>query len=244
MTRRIVRLAVFVAAFAASASATERPRAVVELFTSQGCSACPPADRIMADLASEPDLIGLSLPVEYWDYLGWKDTLAKPEFSARQRAYASARGDRQVYTPQVIVNGKAPCPGGDRAEIERTIAAAAADGRPQLPVPIKVSEIPGTVVVELGAASGAGPSAAELWVIPVVRSHPVTIKKGENRGRTITYANVARGMAKVGDWSGGAARIEIPLGTARPAGADSYVVLLQAVEKSGPGAIIGAGKAP
>lgn len=243
MTRRIVRLAVY-AALAGSAAAAENPRAVVELFTSQGCSACPPADRILADLAREPDLIGLSLPVDYWDYLGWKDTLAKPEFSARQRAYASARGDRQVYTPQVIVNGKAPCRGGDRAEIERTVAAAAVDGRPQLPVPLKVSEAAGTVVVELGTASGAAPSAAELWVIPVVRSQPVAIKKGENRGRTITYANVARGMAKVGDWTGGPARVEFPIETARPAGADSYLVLLQAVEKSRPGAIIGAGKAP
>src|SRR5689334_16870224 len=97
------------------------PRAVVELFTSQGCSSCPPADKIIGDLASDPSIIALSMPIDYWDYLGWKDTLADSRFSARQRAYSRMRGDREVYTPQVVVNGSTHVIGSDRAGIESAI---------------------------------------------------------------------------------------------------------------------------
>ncbi|MET0721546.1 MAG: DUF1223 domain-containing protein, partial [Tardiphaga sp.] len=93
------------AAFAACATAHAQPRAVVELFTSQGCSSCPPADKIIGELAKDPSVIALSMPIDYWDYLGWKDTLADKPFSARQKAYSQVRGDRNLYTPQVIVNG-------------------------------------------------------------------------------------------------------------------------------------------
>src|SRR3954452_16444821 len=97
------------------------PRAVVELFTSQGCSSCPPADRIIGELARDPSVIALSMPIDYWDYLGWKDTLADARFSARQKAYSQVRGDRKVYTPQVVVNGSAHVIGSDRAGIDRAI---------------------------------------------------------------------------------------------------------------------------
>src|SRR5438105_9770472 len=85
--------------------AMSEPRAVVELFTSQGCSSCPPADRLLGELARDPAIVALSLPIDYWDYLGWKDTLAKPDHTARQRGYARVRGDREVYTPQAVING-------------------------------------------------------------------------------------------------------------------------------------------
>src|SRR5436853_5340880 len=97
------------------------PRAVVELFTSQGCSSCPPADRILGELAKDPSVIAVSMPIDYWDYLGWKDTLADSRFSARQKAYSQMRGDREVYTPQVVVNGSAHVIGSDRARIESAI---------------------------------------------------------------------------------------------------------------------------
>src|SRR5438128_11082459 len=98
------------------------PRAVVELFTSQGCSSCPPADKIVGELAKDPNVIALSMPIDYWDYLGWKDTLADSRFSARQKAYSHVRGDRDVYTPQVIVNGAAHVIGSDRARIDGAIS--------------------------------------------------------------------------------------------------------------------------
>src|ERR1700742_4940255 len=97
------------------------PRAVVELFTSQGCSSCPPADKIIGDLAKDPNVIALSMPIDYWDYLGWKDTLADSRFSARQKAYSHMRGDRDVYTPQAVINGSAHVIGSDRASIEGAI---------------------------------------------------------------------------------------------------------------------------
>ncbi|HST95675.1 MAG TPA: DUF1223 domain-containing protein, partial [Microvirga sp.] len=94
------------------------PRAVVELFTSQGCSSCPPADELLVEYSRQPDVIALSMPVNYWDYLGWKDTLAHVAFTERQKAYAHSRKDRQVFTPQMIVNGKKSCIGSDRDQIE------------------------------------------------------------------------------------------------------------------------------
>src|SRR6202167_2123929 len=112
---------VLVLAGCASASAGG-PRAFLELFTSQGCSSCPAADKLLGELAADPSLVVLSLPIDYWDYLGWKDTLANPGHSARQRAYARARGDRQVYTPQLGVNGSTHVLGSDRTAIERAIA--------------------------------------------------------------------------------------------------------------------------
>ncbi|HEV7462533.1 MAG TPA: DUF1223 domain-containing protein, partial [Methyloceanibacter sp.] len=96
-------------------------RAVVELFTSQGCSSCPAADSLMGELANDPTLVSMSLPINYWDYLGWKDTLADPRNTARQRAYSKLRVDHEVYTPQVVVNGSFHALGSDRAAIERVI---------------------------------------------------------------------------------------------------------------------------
>src|SRR5256885_7311351 len=98
------------------------PRAVVELFTSQGCSACPPADKIIGELAKDPNVIALSLPIDYWDYLGWKDTLADSRFSARRKAYSTARGDRDVYTPQVVVNGSRHVIGSGRTPLQGAIS--------------------------------------------------------------------------------------------------------------------------
>src|ERR1700751_2667040 len=103
------------------------PRAVVELFTSQGCSSCPPADKVIGELAKDPSVIALSMPIDYWDYLGWKDTLADARFSARQKAYSRARGDREVYTPQAIINGSAHVIGSDRTSIENAIGTTTKD---------------------------------------------------------------------------------------------------------------------
>ena len=109
VSRLTLSVAVFGLAFFSRPAWAEPPRAVLELFTSQGCSSCPPADAVLADLARQPDIVALSFSVDYWDYLGWKDTLAHSAFTARQKAYAQSRSDRQVYTPQMIVNGMKPC---------------------------------------------------------------------------------------------------------------------------------------
>src|ERR1700753_4368528 len=116
------------------AQATE-PRAVVELFTSQGCSSCPPADKVIGELAKDPSVIAMSMPIDYWDYLGWKDTLADSRFSARQKAYSRMRGDREVYTPQAVINGSVHVVGSDLAGIESAIGTTReADGVMSVPV--------------------------------------------------------------------------------------------------------------
>src|SRR5882724_9843414 len=130
----------FSAMIAIVGPAHAEPRAVVELFTSQGCSACPPADKIIGELAKDPSVIALSMPIDYWDYLGWKDTLADARFSARQKAYSQMRGDRDVYTPQVIVNGSIHVIGSDRGGIEDAIDDTTKTGS-AMSVPVTMSII-------------------------------------------------------------------------------------------------------
>src|SRR5215467_468231 len=129
------------------------PRAVVELFTSQGCSSCPPVDKVMGELAQDPSVIALSMPIDYWDYLGWKDTLADSRFSARQKAYSHTRGDRNLYTPQMIVNGQAQVIGSDRSAIEGAIwSTGKTEGVMSVPVSMTLSGKSINVSVEASRA--------------------------------------------------------------------------------------------
>jgi hypothetical protein len=221
------------------ADATE-PRAVVELFTSQGCSSCPPADKIIGELAMDPSIIALSMPIDYWDYLGWKDTLADARFSARQKAYSHMFSDRGVYTPQVIVNGSSPVIGSDRAGIEGAIGDTnRADGVMSVPVTMTLS---GKQINVSVAASGKGPAAmhGEIWICSVTREIPISIGRGENRGREITYHNVVRNLLKVGDWNGSSGSWTVPLENISRDGVDAAVVYLQDGNRDRPGPMLGA----
>jgi len=220
----------------------EPPRAVVELFTSQGCSSCPPADELLVEFSRQPDIVALSLPVNYWDYLGWKDTLAHVAFTERQKAYAHSRSDRQVFTPQMIVNGKKSSIGSDRTQVEKAIQYTT-KGRKTLPVNVVVHEHNDTVTITVEETPDTTQREAEIWILPVLRSQTVPIERGENRGKTITYANVVRSLNRVGEWRGGSARFEVPLDMARKGG-DAYVVLLQGTDAARPGLILGAAKGP
>ena len=136
------------------------PRAVVELFTSQGCSSCPPADKLIGELAKDPSIIALSMPIDYWDYLGWKDTLADSRFSARQKAYSHMRGDRDVYTPQAVINGSAHVIGSDRAGIEGAIdETEKTSGVMSVPVTMSVT---GRQINVSVAASRSGAAATNM----------------------------------------------------------------------------------
>src|SRR4249920_1909444 len=158
------------------------PRAVVELFTSQGCSSCPPADKIIGELAKDPSVIALSMPIDYWDYLGWKDTLADSRFSARQKAYSHVRGDRDVYTPQVIVNGSTHVIGSDRASIDGAIMdTGKADGVMSVPVTMSLSGK--QLTVSVAAGKEGAPAQGEVWLCSISKSVPISIGRGENRGR-------------------------------------------------------------
>jgi hypothetical protein len=216
------------------------PRAVVELFTSQGCSSCPPADKIIGELAKDPAIIALSMPIDYWDYLGWKDTLADARFSARQKAYSQMRGDRDVYTPQVVVNGSAHVIGSDRAGIESAISnTEKAEG--VMSVPVTMTQTGKQITVSV-AASNKGPAATrgEVWIGAVSKAVPISIGRGENRGREITYHNVVRNLLKVGDWNGSAGSWTVPLENISREGVDAAVVYVQDGTRDKPGAMLGA----
>jgi hypothetical protein len=216
------------------------PRAVVELFTSQGCSSCPPADNIIGELAKDPSVIALSMPIDYWDYLGWKDTLADSRFSARQKAYSHARGDRDVYTPQVVVNGSTHVIGSDRAKIDSAIdTTKKADGVMSVPVSMALS---GKQINVSVAASGKGPAVkhGEVWICSVSKSIPIKIGRGENRGREVTYYNVVRNLLKVGDWNGNAGSWTVPLENISRDGVDAAVVFVQDGSRENPGPMLGA----
>jgi hypothetical protein len=212
-------------------------KAIVELFTSQGCSSCPKADAVLAQLANRSDIIALSLPVDYWDYLGWKDTLASPKFSERQRAYAMARGDGAIYTPQAVVNGIAHVNGGDEAAIGRDIEKT---GKliSAAHVPVRLSEDKDRLVVETGSRQGAGTAKdATLWLAVVAKSVTVPISRGENEGKTVTYSNVVRELMPIGMWSGKPITVQLARHSFMRPGADACVAFLQQ-GKGGP--IVGA----
>jgi hypothetical protein len=216
------------------------PRAVVELFTSQGCSSCPPADKIIGELAKDPSIIALSMPIDYWDYLGWKDTLADSRFSARQKAYSLMRGDRDVYTPQVVVNGSVHVIGSDRARIEGAIGETRkVDGVMSVPVTMTLS---GKQINVSVAASAKAPAAmhGEIWIGSVSKAVPISVGRGENRGRELTYYNVVRNLLKVGDWNGAAGSWTVPLENISREGVDAAVVYVQDGNRDKPGPMLGA----
>ncbi|MGY4628663.1 DUF1223 domain-containing protein [Bradyrhizobium sp. USDA 4486] len=215
------------------------PRAVVELFTSQGCSSCPPADKIIGDLSSDPSIIALSMPIDYWDYLGWKDTLADSRFSARQRAYSRMRGDREVYTPQVVVNGSAHVIGSDRAGIENAIGKTDKSSG-VMSVPVTMSLSGKQINVSVAASKEPAVSRGEVWICSVAKSVPISISRGENRGQQITYHNVVRNLLKVGDWTGSSESWTVPLENLARDGVDGAVVYVQDGSRDKPGPMLGA----
>ena len=177
---------------------------MVELFTSQGCSSCPPADRLLSELATRDDILALGFHVDYWDYIGWRDTFAKPEFSKRQQHYAKRLRHNSVYTPQIIVNGTSEATGSDRAAVLAMVGNATSEAR----VGIDVASAEGNALrIFANAADGA--TAADLWLVTFDRERAVEISKGENRGRSMRYSNVVRGLWKVGAWSGTAVELNV-----------------------------------
>lgn len=209
MTYRHVAFAVAFASTAMAAPASAEPRAVIELFTSQGCSSCPAADKLLGELSHDPSLVTMSLPVDYWDYLGWKDTLALHGHSDRQRAYAEVRGDREVYTPQVVVNGVVHVLGSDKAAIEKAIAQTRRNSA-VLALPVSMAVADGKVTVNVPAAKDDHRSG-EVWLCPISTKVSVEVGRGENNGRTLTYHNVVRRWVKLGDWTGKAETFTLPL---------------------------------
>ena len=202
---------------------------VVELYTSQGCSSCPPADEHFAKLVQTPGIIALSLHVDYWDYIGWADTFANAKFTERQKRYAHAAGSKMIYTPQLIVNGRDRVEGNQPSKVSSAVAKGLGTA----------SEVSLTLIREgekvLIRATSAYPIPAgtRVQVVRYTKRATVDIERGENAGQSVTYHNIVTSWADVGEWSGGQA-LEM---SAKAAGGAPVVVIIQA---AGPAEILAA----
>lgn len=208
---------------------------VVELFTSQGCSSCPPADALLTDLAKRPDVLALSMHVDYWDYIGWKDPYASPDNTERQRRYARRFGLGYVYTPQMVVQGMTQMTGSNRSAVLDGIALA--ENMPR--VDVAIDRAGDGAVVRVGDAVD-GNRTANLLAVVFDRSHTNPVRRGENSGRTLTHSDVVRGMRSVGTWNGKAMDVKLLLGDFAK-GHDACAVILQSQTT---GAILGAAVLP
>jgi hypothetical protein len=230
-------LAVPIFSAAASAKDLARPVGVVELFTSQGCSSCPPADALFGEIAERGDFVALAYHVDYWDYLGWRDTLGSPENTARQHGYGRSMGIRSVYTPQAVINGRIHVNGSSKSKIWGAVEELNGSGQ-GLGVGLSIARSGESVVIEAEAAK-EGPKDAHLVVVYFEPTQPVVIQRGENAGRTVTYWNAVTDIQTAGMWHGQAARFELPASEVDRKG--GCAVLLQSVSKDGlPGPILGA----
>jgi hypothetical protein len=218
----------------------ETPAGVVELFTSQGCNSCPPADRFFTELAGKDDIVALAYHVDYWDYLGWHDTLSSKDNTERQYAYMRAFGGRSIYTPQAVINGRAHVNGANRAAVTGALTMLKSSGNGML-VPIRVAREGDGVVIETGDADpGADlPDSAHVILAYFEPPQTVEIGRGRNRGRQMTYWNAVSSIQTAGMWHGKAQRYELPASEVMKKG--GCAVLLQSGARDGlPGPIIGA----
>jgi hypothetical protein len=187
------------------AQADERP-IVVELFTSEGCSSCPPADKLLAELANRPDVLALSFHVDYWDRLGWKDPYSSREATQRQNRYARLLDLAAVYTPQIVVEGKWQAVGSDHADVEHALDLAR---RSHKEIPVTLALDHGRAQVKLGAAGDV--ASASLLLIGFDRRHVTAVKRGENGGRTLTHVDVVRGIEEIAQVKSSPGEIEVPV---------------------------------
>lgn len=229
--------AAVVALNGAARSGETRSPVVVELFTSQGCSSCPPADELLGELSRRSGVLALSLNVDYWDYLGWRDTLGSPEHTKRQRDYAARRGDGQVYTPQMVINGRRHVVGSRRDQVYEAIGEEI--GRdPDTTVAMSMAENGNELVIDIaGAPTDRLRQDSTIWLLMLEPQVDVVIERGENAGRTITYTNVPRKLMPAGMWQGDAVKLVLPKADLMGDAALACAAILQV---GGTGPIIGA----
>ena len=180
--------------------ATAAAPIVVELYQSQGCSSCPPANAAVNAVADQPGIIALSFAVTYWDRLGWKDIFADKAYTQRQYDYAHAFGNPNVYTPQIVINGKTALTGIKRGELAKSIAASQ-----------PISAGPSINVDQGSLTIGKGYGAANIWLVQYdPQTHNVAIRSGENDGRRLPHKNIVRKLTKLGEWRGVSASFKLP----------------------------------
>jgi hypothetical protein len=230
--RPLLSSALFAALLTAPLPASaESVKGVVEIFTSQGCSSCPPADKVFNEVILDKGVLGLAWHVDYWDYLGWKDTFSSPAATARQRGYAKSFAERGVYTPQVIVNGDTVA---QNSNFRPSIASALSGS---LPVKIDAAFDGGNLVVNAGDGEGS----ANVVLVTFDRKQDVPIARGENAGKEVTYRQSVTSVQTIGMWKGKSMTVELPASEYAPKKGAGCAILLQQVSKSGsPGPILGA----
>lgn len=236
---RLAFVALAMPAFTAAAAADgTRPAGVIELFTSQGCSSCPPADALFEKFATKGDYVALAYHVDYWDYLGWRDTLSSPDSTDRQYAYMRSFGTRSVYTPQAVINGRIHVNGAKRDDILDGFDELNKAGQ-GLSVDVSVKLTGDSLVIETGSAANQSPAKAHVVLVYFDAPQAIAVPRGENKGRTVTYVNAVSDIQSAGMWHGKAARYELP--ATKIATKGGFAVLLQAVGKDGmPGPVLGA----
>lgn len=191
-------LALMLTSFSTAALA-EKNLVVVELYTSQGCSSCPPADEMLAELSQRDDVIALALHVDYWDYIGWVDEFADPRHTQRQQDYARAAGERTIYTPQFVVGGQDLVIGARGMQVADLIQTHR-ETPPRVDVGATRDGATVQILAETLSGNAAGPYVVQLAQIEP--SHTVDIRRGENAGKSVTYVNIVRSLSVLGRWDG------------------------------------------
>jgi len=210
-----------------------RAKAVVELFTSQGCAQCPPADALLTGLAEEGDVVALAYHVDYWDYVGWEDTFGDEDYSDRQRAYAKSWGSSRIYTPQMVVNGAKGVVGSRRNEVHGALAGAS------LPLQVGIARDGDMLKVTIPPDTTFGD--AVVWMVTYLDRADVTIEKGENAGKSMVYTQVVTGRQALGMWeSTTGADLKLPLPELLSEDSTGIAVIVQQERSGLPGPILGA----
>jgi hypothetical protein len=230
-----VLFALALLAFSWPALAGEDDPVVVELFTSQACPACPPAEAYLGELAKRKDIIALEYHIDYYDYSGWKDPFGNTDFTRRWRSYAQSLGARYEYTPFLVIDGAAHMVGSARPEVERRIRAAQGQDTPHPRLTLQRSGNSAMLTVD-----GSGPPGTyDVLLAGYDDMHKTTVSGGENRGKTLVNVHVVRDLLHVAQWGGKAVTVTLPL--ARLSGKDGRAVLLQ---RAGGGPIVAAAAVP
>lgn len=216
-----------------SAAAADKQLTVVELFTSQGCNSCPPADKLMGDLVQRDGILGLSFHVDYWDYIGWKDTFSLAESSIRQRNYVGRAGGRYAYTPQIVIGGTDQVVGSRRSAVESAIDKSG------VPTPVEIETQPlGDGQFQVNLQPRRLEQTAWVWLVTFDTRHDVDVRRGENAGKKLSYFNVVRKIERIAIWDG-STDLMMPVDM-RKAWADGRDGCAIVVQSEGFGPILGA----
>lgn len=218
---------------ASAESMRARPKAVVELFTSQGCASCPPADALLTSLAENEDVVALAYHVDYWDYVGWQDTFGSAEFSDRQRAYAESWGSSRIYTPQMVVNGAKGVVGSRRSEVHGALAGTS------LPLPVDV--VRDGNMLKIAIPPNTTLEDAVVWMVTYLDRADVTIDTGDNAGKSMVYTQVVTSRQVLGMWEAtSGANIKLPIPEVLADTSTGIAVIVQQERNGLPGPILGA----